>query len=150
MSKLAKLVVAQCIEIHNKCIEIRKTPYFFQKDLAPLLCATAPGIPSSPHSLIPSVPPHSPGPGLPLAPQGLRTGFGNPDWLRTHGASPAPASAPAAAALMAAGAAVAGKAHMDELAFSLNGENAHYGTPLNPAAPNCIPGGAFVDYFPEP
>ena len=31
---------------------------------------------------------------------------------------------------------------MDELAFSLNGENMHYGTPVNPAAPGYIPGGS--------
>ena len=31
---------------------------------------------------------------------------------------------------------------MDELAYSLNGENSHYGTPLNPAAPGRIPGGS--------
>ena len=31
---------------------------------------------------------------------------------------------------------------MDELAYSLNGENAHYGTPVNAAAPGRIPGGS--------
>jgi len=31
---------------------------------------------------------------------------------------------------------------MDELAYSLNGENAHYGTPINVAAPGRIPGGS--------
>lgn len=31
---------------------------------------------------------------------------------------------------------------MDELAFSLNGENVHYGTPRNPACPDRIPGGS--------
>lgn len=31
---------------------------------------------------------------------------------------------------------------MDELAYSLAGENAHYGTPANPAAPGRIPGGS--------
>lgn len=31
---------------------------------------------------------------------------------------------------------------MDELAYSLNGENAHYGTPVNVAAPGRIPGGS--------
>lgn len=30
---------------------------------------------------------------------------------------------------------------MDELAYSLNGENHHYGTPVNAAAPGRIPGG---------
>jgi amidase len=46
------------------------------------------------------------------------------------------------AALLAAGATINGKTHMDELAFSLNGENAHYGTPINTAAPGRIPGGS--------
>jgi len=31
---------------------------------------------------------------------------------------------------------------MDEMAYSLAGENAHYGTPTNPAAPGRIPGGS--------
>ena len=31
---------------------------------------------------------------------------------------------------------------MDELAYSINGENVHYGTPVNPAAPGRIPGGS--------
>ena len=35
-----------------------------------------------------------------------------------------------------------GKTHLDELAYSLNGENIHYGTPVNPAAPDRIPGGS--------
>ncbi len=49
---------------------------------------------------------------------------------------------PAAQALLAAGARMKGKTHMDELAYSLNGENVHYGTPVNPAAPGRIPGGS--------
>ncbi|PNH05886.1 Amidase 1 [Tetrabaena socialis] len=47
-----------------------------------------------------------------------------------------------AKALLDAGATLRGKTHMDELAYSLNGENAHYGTPRNPAAPGRIPGGS--------
>ena len=35
-----------------------------------------------------------------------------------------------------------GKTTMDELAYSSNGENVHYGTPANPAAPGRIPGGS--------
>ena len=34
-----------------------------------------------------------------------------------------------------------GKTHSDEMAYSLNGENVHYGTPINPKAPDRIPGG---------
>ena len=45
-------------------------------------------------------------------------------------------------ACLAAGAHLKGITHMDELAFSLNGENVHYGTPTNPACPDRIPGGS--------
>jgi amidase len=44
--------------------------------------------------------------------------------------------------LLAAGASLAGKTHTDELTYSLNGENYHYGTPVNPMAPGRIPGGS--------
>ncbi|KAG2488367.1 hypothetical protein HYH03_013056 [Edaphochlamys debaryana] len=71
---------------------------------------------------------------------GHRTGFGNPTWLETH--PPAARTAPAVQALLDAGATMRGKTHMDELAYSLNGENVHYGTPVNPAAPGRIPGGS--------
>jgi amidase len=71
---------------------------------------------------------------------GTPTGGGNPDWLKTH---EAPAtSAPAVAALVAAGATLHGKTVTDELAFGLEGVNAHYGTPVNPACPDRIPGGS--------
>ena len=71
---------------------------------------------------------------------GHRTGFGNPDWFATHGE--AASTATAAAMLLEAGATIAGKTHTEEMAFSLTGENAHYGTPINPAAPNRVPGGS--------
>jgi len=71
---------------------------------------------------------------------GTVTGGGNPDWARTHG--PAASSAPAVERLLAAGASLDGKTITDELAFSLEGVNAHYGTPLNPACPDRIPGGS--------
>lgn len=71
---------------------------------------------------------------------GFVTGAGNPDWLRTHG--PATKTAPAVQSVVDAGATLVGKTHMDELAFSINGENAHYGTPVNPRAPGRIPGGS--------
>lgn len=71
---------------------------------------------------------------------GHRTGNGNPTWLVTH--EPAALTAPAVAQLLAAGADMIGKTHTDELAYSLNGENAHYGTPVNPRAPGRIPGGS--------
>jgi amidase len=71
---------------------------------------------------------------------GHRTGFGSPDWLRTH--APATASASVLTRLLSAGACLAGRTHTEEMAFSLTGENAHYGTPINPAAPGRVPGGS--------
>jgi amidase len=71
---------------------------------------------------------------------GLPTGAGSPDWLRSH-AVPA-ATAPAVERLFDAGARCIGKTHTDELAWSLAGQNAHFGTPLNVAAPGRIPGGS--------
>lgn len=71
---------------------------------------------------------------------GIVTGGGNPDWLQTH--RPARRTAPAVEACLKAGARLKGIAIADELAFSLLGENAHYGTPLNPAAPDRVPGGS--------
>ena len=71
---------------------------------------------------------------------GHKTGFGSPDWLRTHAA--AKHTAPVVAQLLDAGARMVGKTQTDELTFSLNGENAHYGTPVNVNAPGRIPGGS--------
>src|SRR5437870_2254931 len=71
---------------------------------------------------------------------GHRTGCGNPTWLATH--PPASVSAVCVEQLLAAGAQCEGKTVTDELAFSLLGENFHYGTPLNPAAPDRVPGGS--------
>lgn len=71
---------------------------------------------------------------------GHRTGNGNPVWLKTH--APAARTASAVERLLAAGASMVGKTHTDEMAYSLNGENVHYGTPTNPKAPGRIPGGS--------
>ena len=68
------------------------------------------------------------------------TGCGNPDWARTH--APATATAPAVQSLLDAGATMIGKTVTDELAYSLNGQNHHYGTPTNGNAPGRIPGGS--------
>ena len=63
---------------------------------------------------------------------GVATGNGSPDWART---TPLPsAHAPAVGALLDGGARLVGKAHMDELAFSIGGENYHYGSLENPRA----------------
>lgn len=71
---------------------------------------------------------------------GVPTAAGSPAWLASH---PVPAeSAPVVDILLSAGARLVGKTHTDEMAWSLNGENHHYGTPINPAAPERIPGGS--------
>jgi len=71
---------------------------------------------------------------------GVRTGFGQPDWLRAH--EPARQTARAVQLLLAAGADMVAKTHCDELCYSLTGENVHYGTPVNVNAPGRVPGGS--------
>ena len=71
---------------------------------------------------------------------GTVTGCGNPDWARSH--TEARVHAPVVQALLDAGASVAGKVITDELAYSLNGQNFHYGTPVNVNAPRRICGGS--------
>mmetsp|Transcript_5277 Transcript_5277/g.19323 ORF Transcript_5277/g.19323 Transcript_5277/m.19323 type:complete len:608 (-) Transcript_5277:3459-5282(-) len=96
----------------------------------------------------PPPPPHAPPPltGLTFAikdnmdVEGIVTGVGVPLWLECH--SPATATAPTVAKLVDNGAAVMGRCVMDELAYSVEGENFFYGTPKNPAAPGRIPGGS--------
>src|SRR5262245_61730328 len=71
---------------------------------------------------------------------GYATGAGNPDWERTL---PVPTkTAPVIERLLSAGATLVGKSCTDELAFSLDGINIHYGTPLNPRFPGRLPGGS--------
>ena len=72
--------------------------------------------------------------------KGARTGFGQPDWLATH--EPATETATSVQELLDAGAIMRGKTQTDELAYSLTGENVHYGTPINPRDPARIPGGS--------
>src|SRR4029079_18079033 len=71
---------------------------------------------------------------------GYVTGCGNPE--KRAESKPARAHAPVVAALLGAGARFVGKTHTAELAFSLDGRNEHYGTPINPAAPGRVPGGS--------
>ena len=71
---------------------------------------------------------------------GTPTGFGHPVWLATH--EPPLETATAVRRLLDAGADLAGKTHTDEMAYSLTGENVHYGTPVNARAPDRIPGGS--------
>ncbi len=71
---------------------------------------------------------------------GVPTGAGNPHWLASH---PVPTQhSPVVAQLLAAGATLYGKTITDELAYSIHGDNLHYGMPLNSAAPERIPGGS--------
>lgn len=71
---------------------------------------------------------------------GTVTGGGNPDWSARQ--RQAAASAPVVTRLLQAGANLVGKTVTDELAFSLEGENAHFGTPVNPRCPDRLPGGS--------
>src|SRR5882724_6293035 len=72
--------------------------------------------------------------------EGHATGAGNPTWLATH---PTPTrTAPLIQQLLDAGATLIGKTLTDELAYSINGDNVHYGTPQNVNAPGRVPGGS--------
>jgi amidase len=51
-------------------------------------------------------------------------------------------TAPTVQRLLDAGARFAGKTVTDELAYSMNGQNAHFGSPVNGAAPDRISGGS--------
>jgi amidase len=71
---------------------------------------------------------------------GVPTGGGNPDWERTH---PVPAHhAWIVDRLLRSGASVIGKTATDEISLGILGENPFTGTPLNPAAPDRVPGGS--------
>lgn len=72
--------------------------------------------------------------------KGFVTGAGNPHWKSTHPV--AQTTAPAVEMLLNEGATLIGKTISDEMAFSLDGENFHYGTPLNSKCPGRIPGGS--------
>jgi amidase len=72
--------------------------------------------------------------------KGYKNGAGNPDWLKTHKKSQK--HAPVIECLLKQGAKLKGTTHTDEIMYSLNGENDHYGTPVNPKDPKRIPGGS--------
>ena len=72
--------------------------------------------------------------------KGFVTGAGNPTWKSSHPV--AQKTAPAVEILLNEGATMIGKTVSDEMAFSLDGENFHYGTPLNSKCPARIPGGS--------
>jgi amidase len=71
---------------------------------------------------------------------GFKTACGNPDRLRDG--APAIATAPSVLAALAAGARLIGKTHTDEVACGMFGMNPHFGTPINPKAPDRAPGGS--------
>ncbi|KAJ0960964.1 hypothetical protein J5N97_001068 [Dioscorea zingiberensis] len=68
------------------------------------------------------------------------SGFGNPDWARTH--EPAGKTAVVVTLMLKNGANCVGRTVMDEFGFGITGENLHYGTPINPELPSHIPGGS--------
>ena len=71
---------------------------------------------------------------------GCPTGGGNPDWARQH---PIPTRhAWAVQRLLDAGATLIGKTITDEVSLGILGENPFDGTPLNPKAPDRVPGGS--------
>jgi amidase len=72
--------------------------------------------------------------------RGTVTGAGNPDWELTH--APAGRSAWAVQRLLDAGATLVGKTITDEISLGLLGINRFHGTPLNPRAPDLVPGGS--------
>lgn len=71
---------------------------------------------------------------------GYPTGCGSPTVLARS--TIRSRSAPAVQRLLDAGARFVGKTVTDELAFSMNGNNAHFGAPVNGAAPDRVTGGS--------
>ena len=71
---------------------------------------------------------------------GYPTGGGSPIVLAMSGIKTR--TAPTVQKLLDAGARFAGKTVTDEFAFSMNGNNAHFGAPMNGAAPDRITGGS--------
>jgi len=71
---------------------------------------------------------------------GYPTSAGSPHMLAMSGIKSR--TAPTVQKLLDAGARFVGKTITDELAFSMSGKNAHFGTPVNGGAPDRIPGGS--------
>jgi Asp-tRNA(Asn)/Glu-tRNA(Gln) amidotransferase A subunit family amidase len=72
--------------------------------------------------------------------KGYRIGAGNPTFLDDARAETT--TAPAVGDLLRGGASLRGIARTDEFAYSIAGNNAHYGTPPNGALPGALPGGS--------
>lgn len=71
---------------------------------------------------------------------GRKTSYGSRPWSENH--PPAVYNAVCVEQLLAAGATCAGKTIADEFTYSLDGESYFFGTPLNPRAPDRVPGGS--------
>ena len=71
---------------------------------------------------------------------GYPTGVGSPQMLAMSRIKTR--TAPIVQLLLDSGARFVGKTITDELAFSMSGKNAHFGTPVNGGAPDRIPGGS--------
>ncbi|WJL94090.1 DUF3225 domain-containing protein [Microbacterium sp. ET2] len=72
--------------------------------------------------------------------KGYRIGAGNPAFLAEARAETT--TAPAVGDLLRGGASLRGIARTDEFAYSIAGDNPHYGTPPNGALPGALPGGS--------
>ncbi|WP_293780212.1 AtzH-like domain-containing protein [uncultured Aeromicrobium sp.] len=72
--------------------------------------------------------------------KGYRIGAGNPVYLDS--ARPETTTAPAVTDLLRGGASLRGIARTDEFAYSIAGDNPHYGAPVNGAVPGALPGGS--------
>ena len=72
--------------------------------------------------------------------EGYPTSAGQPLWLAQSGIKTRSCSV--VRAILGAGASCIGKTVTDEFAFSIVGDNAHFGRPVNPAAPNRFAGGS--------
>ncbi|MBB1249279.1 amidase [Rhizobium sp. G21] len=72
--------------------------------------------------------------------EGYPTVAGNPFLLAASGIKEE--TAPLVRRLLDLGACFVGKTHTDELAYSLIGNNLHFGMPINPLHPELIPGGS--------
>ncbi|CAN6292205.1 unnamed protein product [Urochloa humidicola] len=70
---------------------------------------------------------------------GYITSFGSLEWAKTHDVETQ--TSPVVSALVNGGAICVGKTVIDEMAYSIHGENKHFDTPTNPAAPDRVPGG---------
>jgi amidase len=75
-----------------------------------------------------------------FAVRGHRNTAGHPAWEHSH--EPALHDAQVVSQLLEAGAGLVGVTILDELAYSLAGQNMHYGTPVNPRARQRLCGGS--------